>query len=153
MIFCTIWYHLYNLTNVKNIHGGVLLFNFTKSNTPPWMFFTFFKLCKWYHPPRRNKLNVLSTSSVRSIYVLCLHRATHHSVPINLSTQLFLQLKFENLFCCIDTNTFRKSSWLLFCFASLADIVFRSYYWYLLIILMFTLITTRSPSINLWDKI
>ena len=21
--------------------------NFTKSNTPPWVFFTFFKLCKW----------------------------------------------------------------------------------------------------------
>ena len=21
---CTIWYHLYNLKNVKNIHGGVL---------------------------------------------------------------------------------------------------------------------------------
>ena len=22
--------------------------NFTKSNTPPWVFFTFFKLYKWY---------------------------------------------------------------------------------------------------------
>ena len=22
---CTIWYHLYNLTNVKNTNGGVLL--------------------------------------------------------------------------------------------------------------------------------
>ena len=22
--------------------------NFTKSNTPPWVFFTYFKLCKWY---------------------------------------------------------------------------------------------------------
>ena len=22
--------------------------NFTKINTPPWVFFTFFKLCKWY---------------------------------------------------------------------------------------------------------
>ena len=22
---CAIWYHLYNLRNVKNIHGGVLL--------------------------------------------------------------------------------------------------------------------------------
>ena len=25
MILCTIWYHLHNLRNVKNIHGGVLL--------------------------------------------------------------------------------------------------------------------------------
>ena len=52
---CTIWYHLYNLKNMENIHGGVLLLvklqascNFTKGNTPPWIFFTFFKLYKWY---------------------------------------------------------------------------------------------------------
>ena len=47
-------YHLYNLKNVKNTHGGVLLSvnlqnsacNFTKTNTPLWMLFTFFKLYK-----------------------------------------------------------------------------------------------------------
>ena len=46
-----IWYYLYNLKNVKNNHGRVLLFitlqasscNFTKSNTLPWVFYTFFK--------------------------------------------------------------------------------------------------------------
>ena len=44
---CEIWYHLYNLKNVKNNHGGVLLLaelQATKSNTPPWVFFKFFKL-------------------------------------------------------------------------------------------------------------
>ena len=53
---CAIWYDLYNLKSVKNTHGGVLFLvklqaeacNFTKSNTPPWVFFTFFKLHKWY---------------------------------------------------------------------------------------------------------
>ena len=52
---CAIWYDLYNLKNVKNTHGGVLLLvkllkacNFTKSNTPPWVFFTFFELYSWY---------------------------------------------------------------------------------------------------------
>ena len=52
---CAIWYHLYNLKNVKNIDGRVLLLvkllkacNFTKSNTPPWVFFTFFELYSWY---------------------------------------------------------------------------------------------------------
>ena len=25
VMFCTIWYHLYNLKNEKNTHGGVLL--------------------------------------------------------------------------------------------------------------------------------
>ena len=47
---------IYNLKNVKNTHGGVLLLvslqtsssNFTKSNTPPWVFFTFLKLYKRY---------------------------------------------------------------------------------------------------------
>ena len=49
-----IWYHLYNLNNVKNTDGGVLLLvklqastcNFTKSITPQWVFFTIFKLYK-----------------------------------------------------------------------------------------------------------
>ena len=44
---CPIWYHMYNLKNVKNTHGGVLLL-FTKDSTPPWVFYTFFKLSKWY---------------------------------------------------------------------------------------------------------
>ena len=55
-MFCAIWYHLYYSKNVKNTNGGVLLlvklqastYNFTKSDTPPWVFFGFFKLYKWY---------------------------------------------------------------------------------------------------------
>ena len=46
---------------MKNIHGGELLLvklqvlacNFTKSNTPPYVFFTFFKLYKWYQITQR----------------------------------------------------------------------------------------------------
>ena len=38
-------YHLYSLKSVKNTHGRVLI---TKSNTPPWVFLTFFKLYKRY---------------------------------------------------------------------------------------------------------
>ena len=41
---CAIWYHLYNLKNVKNANGGMLVF--TKSKTLPWVFFTFFKSYK-----------------------------------------------------------------------------------------------------------
>ena len=55
-MFCAIWYHLYNLKNVKNTHGEILLLvscNFTKSSTPPWVFFTFFKLYKWYQIAQR----------------------------------------------------------------------------------------------------
>ena len=61
VMLCTIWYHFYNLKNVKNTNRGVLLLvklqveasNFTKSGTPPWMCFTFFKLCKWYQIAQR----------------------------------------------------------------------------------------------------
>ena len=42
VVRCAIWYHLYNLKNVKNTHGEVLFL--VKSNTPPWFFFTLFKL-------------------------------------------------------------------------------------------------------------
>ena len=40
---CAIWYYFYDLKNVKNTDGGVLLLvcNFTKSKTPPRVFFTF----------------------------------------------------------------------------------------------------------------
>ena len=44
-MLCAVWYHLYNLKNVKNADGGVLLLvklQVTKSNTPPWAFLTFF---------------------------------------------------------------------------------------------------------------
>ena len=55
-MLCAIWYHLYKLKNVKNTHRGVLLlgklqvlaYNFTKSNTALWVFFTFFKLYELY---------------------------------------------------------------------------------------------------------
>ena len=55
-MLCAIWHRLYNFKNVTNTHERVLLLvkfqseacNFTKSNTPAWVFFTFFKLCKWY---------------------------------------------------------------------------------------------------------
>ena len=58
---CAIWYHLHNSKNVKNTHRGVLILiklqakacNFTKINTPPWVFFTFFELYKWYQIAQR----------------------------------------------------------------------------------------------------
>ena len=60
-VLCAIWYHVHNLRNVKNPHGGVLLIvklqasacNFIKSNTPPWVFFTVFKLYEWYQIAKR----------------------------------------------------------------------------------------------------
>ena len=38
--------------------------NFTKGNTPPWMFFTFFKLYEWYQIAQRIIISVQKSSSV-----------------------------------------------------------------------------------------
>ena len=80
---CVIRYILHNLKNVKNHHGQVFLFvksqasafNFTKSKTLPWVFFTFFKLYKWYQIAQR------------ITYSVCLHSEFSHSF---LCTQLSL---------------------------------------------------------------
>ena len=57
-MFFAIWYHFYNLKNVKNTREGVLLLvklacNSTKSSTPPWVFFAIFRLYKWYQIAQR----------------------------------------------------------------------------------------------------
>ena len=41
---------------MKNTHGGALILvklQASKINTPPWVFFTFFKLYKWYQIAQR----------------------------------------------------------------------------------------------------
>ena len=53
--------HLFNLRNLKNTHGEVLLLvklqasacNFNESSTPSWVFFMFIKLYKWYQIAQR----------------------------------------------------------------------------------------------------
>ena len=66
-MLCTIWYHLYNLKNVKNNHGGVLLLvklqSFTKSNTPPWVFLMFFYIIQMV--PNREQITI-SINSLRA---------------------------------------------------------------------------------------
>ena len=55
-MLCAIWHNLFNLKNVKNTNGGVLIlaklqaeaYNFNKCHTLPWVFFTFIKLYKLY---------------------------------------------------------------------------------------------------------
>ena len=41
VVRCAIWYHLYNLKNVKNTPWRSVACNFTKINTPPWVFLMF----------------------------------------------------------------------------------------------------------------
>ena len=78
--FAQIWYHLHNLINMKNTLGRVLLLvklqakacNFTKSNIPPWVFFTF--------------LN--GANGIKSLIVSCLTRK-----PLSLSRLISLSFR------------------------------------------------------------
>ena len=69
---CSIWYHLYNLKNVKNTHGGVLVLVKLQPeiNTPPWVSFTFFKLHKWYRIAQRitTILGCIMKTTITSIF-------------------------------------------------------------------------------------
>ena len=74
---CAIWYHLYYIKNVKNTHGGVLILvvklqtsacNFTKINSPPWVFFTFFKLYRWYQIGQRTTILCLILAQKLPLY-------------------------------------------------------------------------------------
>ena len=61
VVRCAIWHHLQNLKIVKNTNRGLLILvklqaetcNFTKINNPPWVFFSFLKLYKWYQIAQR----------------------------------------------------------------------------------------------------
>ena len=62
-----IWYHLHNLKNVKNTHGRVLLLvKLQAFSIPPWVFFTFFKLNKWYQIAQNDKLLLMSLNHIKS---------------------------------------------------------------------------------------
>ena len=68
---CAIWYHLHNLENVKSTHGGVLILVKlqAKINTPPWVFFTFFKLNKWCQIAKRITYVSYKISKFQSINI------------------------------------------------------------------------------------
>ena len=71
-MLCAIWYHLYILKNVRNIHGGVLLLAKCRLQPAPFLkvtlfhgcFSRFFKLYKQYQI-------VQSVLSVISFEIMC----------------------------------------------------------------------------------
>ena len=79
--------------NVKNTHGGVLLLvklqaNFTKINTPPWVFFTFFKLYKSYDTAQSFTYIACTTSNL-SFMNSSTHELTVKSSGWNMYFVLF----------------------------------------------------------------
>ena len=91
MVRCTIWYYLYNFEKCekhrwRSVNFRKVAGNFTKISTLSWVFFTFFKLYKWYQTAQRTTY-ILSYVWVRSsnkmipIYFLRLSkvwRILHH---------------------------------------------------------------------------
>ena len=110
-MLCTIWYHLYNLKNVKKSHGRVLLLkvcSFTKSSTPPWVFFMIFKLYKWYQIAQRIT-NVLlwknAFSSTWTVYLL-----TVNNCFMQRFCQKYCLLKILFTITCLIESFFRLIS-------------------------------------------
>ena len=58
--------------------------NFTKSNTPPWVVFTFFKLHKWYQVAQN--ITYIDSKLMLSIYL-----SLQHFIISNKHTQSSLQ--------------------------------------------------------------
>ena len=85
MMRCTIWYHLFNLKKLKNTHGGVLILvqlqaeacNFTKINTPPWVFSRF--------------LNCTKSTKSRNASHFMLQEIPHYFFPQTLPMHMHLQ--------------------------------------------------------------
>ena len=89
VMFCAIWYHLFNLKNVKNTHGGVLFLvklnasacNFTICNTPPWVLLRFLNCTKGTKSRKTSHMKILpSTNLNRRV-------ATESSLSKNMDTR------------------------------------------------------------------
>ena len=102
VVRCAIWYHLYNLKNVKNTHGGVLLQ--VKLQAAIWyhlynlknvknVFFTFFKLYKWHQ--------IASHPVIGNAQLLCISFLTR---PVKI---LFKLKKFPDSILCVVVSLLR----------------------------------------------
>ena len=89
------------LKNVKNTHEAC---NFTKSNTLPWVFFTFFKIVQMI--PNRAKHHVCLTNIICSSSS---KRFLHKRVPVWITLYYILRIKTDT-YWDITTDIFRLYS-------------------------------------------
>ena len=95
VVHCAIWYHLYNLKNEKKQPWRSVNFskvtgsacNFTKIKTPPWVFFSFFKLHKWYQIAQSTTFR----SARKSHDQYCFPMTTNESISRLMGPELFEQ--------------------------------------------------------------
>ena len=88
MVRCAIRHHLYNFLKKYPWRSVTLSKVATKSNTHPWVFFTFFKLYKWYQIAQsitvvrkynRNKQHT-TQQNILSVFLLVIPRACHRRI-------------------------------------------------------------------------
>ena len=96
-VHCALWYHLCNLINVKNTHGGVLIlvklqakaWKFTKINTPPWVFFTFFKLYKCYQIAQRTTNRYFRKKAQSCLMLSCIYLKSHSGKIVQMQSLIW----------------------------------------------------------------
>ena len=104
VVRCAIWYHLHKLKSVKNTHGEVL-----KSNIPPWVFFRFSKLYKWYEIAQN--ITCKSTNVIKKvgklawIFISRKRRKCHSSVRSRKLTQFQANAIFSEGNFTFDEST------------------------------------------------
>ena len=89
------------------MHNVLRDFNFTKINTPPWVFFTFFKLYKWYQIAQRTTHNLPKSNrwsygkSWRRSFLLRNVLSVKNNTPIYSNHQIIkiLENYFQNMNC------------------------------------------------------
>ena len=73
---CAIWYYLYNFKKREKYPWGSV-----KINTPPWVFFTFLKLYKWYQIAQRTT-NCLSPGRAKLNQGVCQKSLLPYALPL-----------------------------------------------------------------------
>ena len=124
-MLCTIYYQKCNLKSMKNTEGGVLLlvklqaeaFNFTRSNTPSWLFLRFSKLYNWYQIAQsitfsRLQLILLLIIHISSLIITC----NQKDFPISKSFS-FLCYLWSALVCDFPSSTLCQfyEAFVIFC--------------------------------------
>ena len=70
--------------------------NFTKSNIPPWVFFTFFELCKWYQIAE-SITNILRVSPIKRLAMVKFEEQVKYSSILCIRTIPFLVINHHSL--------------------------------------------------------
>ena len=93
----------------ENTHGGTSTCNFTKSNSLPWVFFTFFKFHEWYHIARSITSNQDSFVSISHYLRVCMQ--TTESSKYEFFKYSLIQKMFLNLIKLKELVYISQISW------------------------------------------